>query len=74
MAVRRMSNSSTMTTTDVVVMLPNISGLNVPLMPARTVESKMYVMRDMMGMYMSGELRSSLGGRYMLEYCGAEGS
>lgn len=74
MAVRRMSNSNTMTTMDVVVMLPSISGLNVPLMPAKTVESKMYVMRDMMGMYMSGEFRSSLGGRYMLAYCGEEPS
>lgn len=69
MASRRMTISNTITTMDVVVILPNISGLKVPLMPANTVESRMYVMRDMIGMYMSGEFRSSRGGRYMFEYC-----
>lgn len=58
-----------MTTTEVVAMLPRISGVNVPLTPAKTVDSKMYVMRDMIGIYISGEFKSSLGGRYMWEYC-----
>lgn len=58
-----------MTATEVVVMLPSSSGLNVPLTPARTVERRMYVISDMIGIYMSGELMSSLGGKYMCEYC-----
>lgn len=69
MANLKISISTPITTKDVVVILPKISGLNVPLIPAKTVESNMYVMSDIIGMYMSGELRSSRGGRYMLEYC-----
>lgn len=61
--------STTITMTEVVAMLPRISGVNVPLMPASTVDSRMYVIKDMIGIYMSGELRSSLGGRYIWEYC-----
>lgn len=69
MASRNMPISIQMIITEVVVMLPRSSGLNVPLTPARTVESKMYVMSDMIGMYISGELISSRGGRYRCEYC-----
>lgn len=63
-----MAISTSMTKTDVVVIEPSSSGLKVPLIPANTVESKIYVIRDMIGIYMSGELRSSRGGRYMEEY------
>ena len=43
--------------------LPNNSGLKVPCMPARKVESSVYVINDIVGMYMSGLFRSSRGGR-----------
>lgn len=42
---------------------PSNSGLNAPCKPAIIVESRMYVTRAINGMYISGLLRSSLGGR-----------
>lgn len=57
------------TPTALVVIEPSSSGWNFPRSPASTVESSMYVIRAMMGMYMSGEFMSSRGGRYMEEYC-----
>src|SRR2546421_11662464 len=48
---------------------PSSSGWKLPFRPARTVESRMYVMKAMIGMYMSGEFRSSRGGRKMEAYC-----
>lgn len=66
MASLNIAISTRITKIDVVVIDPSISGLNVPLIPASTVDSRMYVIKDMMGMYMSGELRSSRGGRYIV--------
>ena len=53
----------------VVVIEPSNSGWKLPLSPARTVESRMYVTKAIAGMYMSGELISSRGGRKIEVYC-----
>lgn len=66
MASLNIAISTKITKIDVVVIEPRISGLKVPLIPANTVDSRIYVINDMMGMYMSGELRSSRGGRYIV--------
>ena len=42
---------------------PSNSGLKVPCMPARKVERSVYVISDIVGMYMSGLFTSSRGGR-----------
>ncbi len=45
-------------------MYPNSSGWNWPFSPEMRACRKMYVTSDMTGMYMSGLLMSSRGGRY----------
>ncbi len=47
----------------VVAVKPRSSGWNAPRRPASSVLRSMYVTNAMTGMYMSGELRSSRGGR-----------
>lgn len=55
---------SNMTTASAVVVIdPSSSGWKLPRMPARTVDRRIYVTMAMAGIYMSGELRSSRGGR-----------
>ena len=46
-----------------VAVRPMTSGWNAPRRPANSVERSMYVTNAMTGMYMSGEFRSSRGGR-----------
>lgn len=60
------SNNTTARAVDVIE--PNSSGLKLPRSPARMVERSMYVTNAMTGMYMSGEFRSSRGGRKMDVY------
>ena len=55
--------SSITTTNAVVAVRPMTSGWKAPLSPASSVERRMYVTKAMTGMYMSGELMSSRGGR-----------
>ena len=61
------SNNTTASAVEVIE--PNSSGLKLPRSPARMVERSMYVTNAMTGMYMSGELRSSRGGRNRDVYC-----
>lgn len=55
--------SSSVTDMARVAVYPSSSGWNAPRSPAKSVESRMYVTSAMVGMYMSGELTSSRGGR-----------
>lgn len=60
------SNKTTARAVDVIE--PSNSGLKLPRRPARMVERRMYVTNAMTGMYMSGEFKSSRGGRKMDVY------
>lgn len=72
--VRMMRISSSVTLMARVAVYPSNSGWKAPRRPARSVESKMYVTRAMVGMYMSGEFTSSRGGRYRDEAFAVAGS
>ena len=72
MATFKQRISKTMTARAVVVIEPRSSGWKLPRRPASTAESRMYVTTAMVGMYKSGELISSRGGRKIEEYCCCE--
>ena len=57
------SISTATTAKAAVAVKPMTSGWNAPRRPASSVERSIYVTKAMTGMYMSGELRSSRGGR-----------
>lgn len=57
------TNSTTTTANAFVAVNPSNSGLNVPLIPAKRVLRSINVTKAIAGMYMSGLLTSSLGGR-----------
>jgi len=69
MASLRQIISNRRTAMAVVVVAPRSSGWKFPRKPASIEESRMYVTSAITGMYMSGELRSSRGGRNIDEYC-----
>ena len=62
-AVFSIKISNIMTPRAVEALEPSNSGLKEPCMPAKKVERSVYVINDIVGMYMSGLFRSSRGGR-----------
>ena len=51
---------------------PRSSGWKLPARPARRVERRMYVTKAITGIYISGELMSSRGGRKYVSACPLE--
>ncbi len=61
--VRMIKISSSVTEIATVAVYPSSSGWKAPLRPANRVDRRIYVTSAIVGMYMSGELMSSRGGR-----------